>query len=488
MKPLQLRTSLTLAYTAILSVILTALGFGYHSALVRQLDVEVANSLEDQARGLHGYLQFTNGLPVLAYDQSDPEEVAFINDATRYFQVYEATSGRLLTQSPGLEALGLHYTPAEVAELRSRSEPHDVQTDRGRLRLSSTVISPSPGETYLVQVGELLDSVDRSLAGFDRLLLWRILGGLVAAALIGRWLAGRALTPLSRLATSTRAIGIASLHERLTLRGAGDELDEVSNAFNQALARVEESVGEMRQFSAALAHELRTPIAILRGEAEFELAHPVSPDERRERLLSQVDEYDRLTRLINQILTLARAESGEIKLSSEAVKLGELAATVAEQLEPVADARHIALTCDVTQGVTVQGDSGWLERLLLILLDNAIKYTPDDGRISVSVSRTGAVASLAVTDSGVGIPADALPRLFERFYRADSSTSRGTPGVGLGLALAKWIADRHGAAIEVTSTPGNGSTFVVSLRALSESAPGPPADAPVVIRERHSVH
>ena len=190
---------------------------------------------------------------------------------------------------------------------------------------------------------------------------------------------------------------------------------------------------------------ISTPIAILRGEAEFELAHPVSPDERRERLLSQVDEYDRLTRLINQILTLARAESGEIKLSSEAVKLGELAASVAEQIEPVADARHIALTCDVTQDVTVQGDSGWLERLLLILLDNAIKYTPDDGRISVSVSRTGSVASVAVTDSGVGIPADALPRLFQRFYRADSSTSRGTPGVGLGLALAKWIADRHGA-------------------------------------------
>ena len=110
MKPLPLRTSLTLAFTAILAVILTALGFGYHSALVRQLDVEAANSLEDKARGLHGYLQFKNGSPVLAYDRSDPEEVAFINDATRYFQVYDANSGRLLMQSPGLEAMGLQYT------------------------------------------------------------------------------------------------------------------------------------------------------------------------------------------------------------------------------------------------------------------------------------------------------------------------------------------------------------------------------------------
>ena len=145
MKPLPLRTSLSLAYTAILSDVLTALGYGYHSAFVRQLDLEATDSLTEKARSLHGYLQFKNGAPVLAYDRSDPEEAAFINDATRYYQVYDANSGRLLTQSPGLESAGLQYTPAEVAELRARLEPHDVQTDRGRLRLSDTVISPGSG-------------------------------------------------------------------------------------------------------------------------------------------------------------------------------------------------------------------------------------------------------------------------------------------------------------------------------------------------------
>ena len=173
-----------------------------------------------------------------------------------------------------------------------------------------------------MQVGESLDSIDRTLAGFDRVLLWGILGGLVAAALVGRLLAARALTPLSRLAASTRTIGINNLRDRVPVRGAGDELDQVADAFNHALERVDRSVGEMRQFSAALAHELRTPIAILRGEAELELAHPLSADQRRERLLSQVDEYDRLTRLINQILTSARAEAGEITLSTESVDLG----------------------------------------------------------------------------------------------------------------------------------------------------------------------
>ena len=472
MKPLPLRTSLSLAYTAILTAVLTALGFGYHSALVRQLDDEATSGLNEKARALHGYLRFESGQPVLRFDRFDPDEVAFINDATRYYQVYDARSGRLLTQSPGMESLGLHYTPGEVAELGARSEPHDVHTDRGRLRVTDTVLSPAAGESYLVQIGEPLDNVDRALVGFDGLLLWRLVGGLLLAALLGWWLAGRALAPLSRLATSTHGIGISNLHDRLPRRGADDELDQVADAFNHALARVEQSVGEMRQFSAALAHELRTPLAILRGEAELELAHPLSADQRRERVASQIDEYDRLTRLINQILTLARAEAGEIRLSTAPVGLGGLASSVAEQIEPVAGARNITLTCEVEHDVTVDADAGWLQRLLLILLDNAIKYTPDGGLVSVRVSRTGGDARLIVKDSGAGIPPDALPHLFDRFYRAESAGTRQAPGAGLGLALAKWIAERHGATIDVSSAPGAGSTFVVCLPARSAGING----------------
>jgi heavy metal sensor kinase len=462
-KPLPLRTTLSLAYTAVLAVVLTALGIGYHSVVRRQLDAAATASLKENARGLHGYLRFGSGAPVLSYDRSDPEEVAFVNDATRYYQVYDATSGRLLTQSPGMESLGLHYTPAEIAELRSRSEPHDVLTDRGRLRVSSTVIPGAAGQAYLVQVGELLDGVDRSLARTETLLLWRSLAGLAVAALLGRWLAGLALAPLARLATSTRRIGIGRLHDRLPLRGAGDELDQVADAFNQALGRVEKSVGEMRQFSAALAHELRTPIAILRGEAELELARPLSGDARREQLISQVEEYDRLTRLINQILTLARAEAGEITLSRAPVLLGGVAAAVTEQIEPVASAQHITLTCEADSEVTVDGDAGWLERLLLILLDNAIKYTGDDGRVLVRVCRDGDAALLTVRDTGVGISPEALPQVFDRFYRAERGTAGHAAGAGLGLALAKWIVEHHGGTIDVASTPGAGSTFAVRL-------------------------
>ena len=315
MKPLQLRTSLALAYTAILSVVLTAVSLGFHSALVRQLDASLAEALEEKAGALHRYVRFEHGTPVLTFDANDPEEVAFVADATRYYQVYDANTGRLLVQSPGMEAVGLHYTPAEVAEFRAQSETRDFQTDTGRLRVSSSIVAPGAGEAYLIQVGEPLTSIDRALVGFDRLLWLRVTLGLLIAALLGRWLAGRALSPLSRLAADTHSIGIRTLSDRLAIRGTGDELDQVASAFNQTLARLEASVGEMRQFSTALAHELRTPIAILRGEAAFELAHPLPADARQDQLASQIDEYDRLTRLINQILTMARAEGGEIALS-----------------------------------------------------------------------------------------------------------------------------------------------------------------------------
>lgn len=466
MKPLPLRTSLTIVYTGILAVLMTGLAITTHSLFVRQLDEAATTSLEEKAQGLHGYLQFKGGAPVLVYNRDDVDSAAFVDNATDYYQVFDSRDGRLLTQSPGLEALGLHYTPDEVAELRADAGPHDVQTDRGRLRLLTSVISPTPGEVYLVQVGDLLTSVDATLAGFDRLLLWRILGGLALAAVAGRWLAGRALAPLSRLAVATQGIGIKNLAARLSVRGANDELDQVAQAFNHALARVELSVEEMRQFSAALAHELRTPVAILRGEAELALRPSSSDEDLRQVLMRQIDEFDRLTRLINQILTLARAEGGEVKMADQSVDLVALSASVAEQIEPVAAVQGITLTCKVADGVTVKGDAGWLERLLLILLDNAIKFTPEGGRISVTFSCAKGLAHVAVTDTGMGISPDALPHLFERFYRADSARSRQTQGAGLGLALAKWIAERHRGTIDVKSRPGEGSTFTVSLPAL----------------------
>jgi len=458
-KPLPLRTALTLIFALVLSVILTAVGWAYHAALKNQLDTSVSADLEDKARALHGYLRFAGSDVSLAYDPNDADEATFIADATRYYQVYDGNTGQLLLQSPGLESLGLKYTPNEVLEFRGSPGLHDVQTDKGRLRITSTVIAPAKGGLYLVQVGTLLDRLDASLADFDRVLALRTIFGVLIAAAMGFAFSGFALAPLQRLTRHATAIDIGNLKARLPLRGTGDELDQMADAFNQALARLERSVNEMRQFSAAMAHEMRTPLAILRGEAEMALATPLTPEDARERLASQIDEYDRLARLINQILMLARAEAGELSVAASRVDLSEVAAHVAEQVDALADAKGIMLDKRISPGLYVNGDSGWLERLLLILLDNAIKFTPSGGRVTITVSDN----VLSIEDTGVGISRDALPRVFQPFYRADAAQSRRSEGAGIGLALAKWIADAHQAQITVTSTPNHGSTFVVTF-------------------------
>lgn len=464
MKPLPLRASLTLVYAVVLAVILTAEGFAYHAALRAQFENSVTADLEDRARALHGYLQFDRGQLALNYDVNDADEAAFIGEATRFFQVYDAATGQLLRQSPGMAALGLKFTAAEVAEFRGASGLRDVQTDRGRLRITSTVLN-APGGVYLVQVGALLDRLDTSLQEFDRVLIIRTAGGLVIAVLMGLIFSGWALAPLRRLAGDAKDIEITNLRARLPVRGADDELDQVAVAFNQALARLERSVNEMRQFSAAVAHELRTPLAILRGEAEVALASAFTLDQAREQLASQLDEYDRLTRLINQILTLARAESGEIHVTLAPLDLSSLAAAVGDQVEPLAGAKDITLSQHIEPGVRVSGDAGWIERLLLILLDNAIKFTGARGTITLRVTRAGDRAKLVVEDTGVGIDSEALGHIFEPFYRADVAQTRQTEGAGIGLALARWIAGMHGGALTAESTPGRGSAFTLTIPA-----------------------
>jgi heavy metal sensor kinase len=288
--------------------------------------------------------------------------------------------------------------------------------------------------------------------------------GLLVTFVIGRWLAGVALRPLIRLADEAGAIDIADLRPRLPIRGAGDELDVVATAFNDTLGRLEHAVGEMRQFSTALAHELRTPLTALRGEVEMAIRQPGSAEEVGRRFASQLEEIDKLKRLIDQVLTLARAEAGEIRLTRESIDLGQLAGSLVDQLEPVAQAKGVALHSEPALApVVVDGDPNWLERLILNLVDNAIKFTPEGGAIAVSVSREADTARLTVRDTGIGITPERMPHIFERFFRADPARSSGVEGVGLGLSLAKWIVDRHHGRIAVDSQPGKGSTFSIFL-------------------------
>jgi heavy metal sensor kinase len=462
-RPRTLRTDLTLSYVGVLGVFLAALGFGYYHLFARQLDADATGELAEITRGVHGYIRFQDGLPLLAYDRDDPDQAAFVQDATRYYQVYDGNSGRLLVQSAALEPLGLHYTPGEVRAFLEHAAVSDVQTDQRRIRFSNSVLSPSIGERYLVQVGIPLDGRDVALRRLLTLLIWSLPFGLVAVLAVGRWMAGRALTPLARLAAAAQAITITSLHQRVPVRGVDDELDAVADAFNSAVAHLERAIGEMKQFSAAMAHEIRTPLAAIRADMELSLSARRSIEEHRRAAVSQLEEVDKLTRLVGQLLTLARAEAGELSVAHEPVQLAELCRSVVDSMEPVAQAKDVSLTFECSQQAEIVGDAGWLERLVLNLVDNALKFTPSGGAVTLSLRVEDRTARLAVRDTGGGIPADALPHVFARFYRADEARSRSQDGAGLGLSLVKWIVEGHEGTIGVTSRQGHGTTFTVRL-------------------------
>jgi len=453
-------------------LLLGAVSIVSYGVLARWLDEDASTRLRELTEGLHGYLRFTDGEPSLDFNPNDSDQVEFVQEATRYYQLYAIDNGRLVFQSAGLVPLGLHLTPEEVQTYRSRPSPFDIATDYGRLRISNGVIPGEPGRSYLLQVGVSLRTIDAALGRYRDLLLWLALPSLLATALGSWWLSGIALAPLSRLAGAAREIDVSTLQRRLPTRNVRDELDDVARAFNETLGRLEHSVAEMRQFSAALAHELRTPLAALRGEIELALRVAATDDQRRA-LASQIEELDKLTRLIDQVLMLARAEAGQIPLTFAPVNVGDLAASLVEQLEPVAQARGIDLLCERAGPVTVDADAGWLQRLILNLLDNAIKFTREGGRVLLRVSADGGKGRIEVRDTGIGMSPEQAGHAFERFYQADASRSAPNDGVGLGLSLVKWIVDRHHGTIEINSRLGEGSTFTVTLPGSGRRIPPP---------------
>jgi heavy metal sensor kinase len=460
---LPLRARLALVTTILFSVLLLAFGWLSYRLLAQQLDAGLSASLTELTDGLQGYLRFDHGAVSIQYDPSDPDQTAFVSSATRYYQVFDGTTGERLAASGAIGPLGLNLTPGEVHAFLADAGRFDIATDYGRLRISNTVRTAPDGRTYLLQVGVSLGPKDEALARYRALLLWTMPGALLLAGLAAWWLSGFALLPLSRVTAAARAIDVTSLQRRLPLRGAGDELDRVAAAFNETLDRLERAVGEMRQFGSALAHELRTPLAALRAAIELALRTPDATDAQRHAWADQIEEIDRLTRLIDHVLTLARAEAGQIELAFERVDLSAMAETLVEQLEPVAEARAVALRCEPAQRATVSGDVSWLRRLLLNLIGNAIKYTGAHGSIVVRITQEREVVRVDVRDTGIGLAPEDAAHVFEPFFRADKARSSSSEGAGLGLSLVKWIATQHGGTVSVQSRPGGGSTFSVGL-------------------------
>ena len=470
MRPLTLRIKLTLFYSITVSVLLTSFALIYYRVLSVGLDGDLTQEVQDRADGLRGYLRLSEDpsgqdQPAFLYDSTDPDEVAFITKATRYYQVYQIGTGTLLSESDEFRATTVQYTPSDVTHY-AQTAPYifDVHTDQGILRLRNEVVALNR-QPYLLVVGASMDQVQGTLTSFLKALAWLIPSGVFLAAVASWFMAGKALEPVAELGKAAGEIVVTRLDRRLPVRGTRDELDALAIQFNETLARLEQAVGEMKQFTASLSHELRTPLAVLRGEAEIALMQASTPEQYRRVLASQLEEFEKLSRMINQLLMLARAESGDVAITQEPVDLSSMAQSLAEQVEPVAASKKVHLSWECDPGVKITGDPSWIERIILNLVDNAIKFTRPAGHVNVRVSQRDHKGVLEVRDDGIGIAAEAVPHIFERFYRADPSRANRADGVGLGLSLVKWAVDQHHGSIDVESGPGKGSTFRVTFPA-----------------------
>jgi heavy metal sensor kinase len=367
---------------------------------------------------------------------------------------------------------GLLAPPSGLGEARWREEH---LTGGGELLVYALPFASRDGSRFIVETGAPYHQIEGVLRG---LLLTLAVGlpVLVCIAVAGGYVVmRRALRPVDELTQGAERITSRNLGERLPVAHTGDELERLSVSLNRMVARLEEAFTHVRRFTADASHELRTPLTVLRGELEAATQKEGLDPELREVLGSALEETERLSKIVESLLAISRLDAGEARVRRARLDLAELAETTTEQLRLLAEDKNISLGSRAERPVEVEGDRARLKQVIVNLLDNAIKYTPEGGAVDVSVRAGDEKAVLEVSDSGVGIPGDALPYIFERFYRVDKARSRQMGGTGLGLAIVKSICAAHGGRVRVESEEGKGSRFSVELplaRNGAEEEPG----------------
>jgi len=319
------------------------------------------------------------------------------------------------------------------------------------------------GRRFLIVSEGPLDSMAADLELVRDVLLFGMPFLLGLAGLGGYLVATRSLAPLGWMAEQAHRITGSNLESRLDIGKAASELAMLAASFNELLARLDQSFAGMKRFVADASHELRTPLAVIQGEADVSLSQDRPAAEYRESLAIILDESRRLSRLVDDLLNLARADAGRVRLQVDEFYFNDLLAECCRSLQALARARRIELACLPSEDVAYRGDQELLRRLVVNLLDNAIRYTPAGGRITASLETHGEQLLVRIADTGIGISAEAARHIFERFYRVDKARSRAEGGFGLGLSIVKWIAESHRGAVAVSSRPEEGSTFTVTL-------------------------
>jgi len=327
-----------------------------------------------------------------------------------------------------------------------------------QVRILYALLSP----TLIVQVGQAMESQSSFVEAFKRIFIITMSFLIVVATGVGWFMARRTVSGVEAVTSTARKISGGSLQERVPVKPRGDEIDQLAITFNAMLDRIQTLLTEIKEMSDNIAHDLRSPVARIRGMAEVTLTSSKSLGEYENMAASTVEECDRLLDMINTMLLISRTEAGVEKLSRDEVDIAALVRKACDLFQPIAEDKNVTLRCQTRGKSSLLGDARMLQRMLSNILDNAVKYTPPGGQVEVSVSESEKRdIVIIIHDTGAGISAADLPRVFERFYRGDQSRSQ--PGTGLGLSLARAVARAHGGDIAVTSTLNQSSTFTITL-------------------------
>jgi len=474
MRRLSIGVRLTLWYLAIFALAQIVFGAGMWFILRHNLYDLIDDGLETQVDDLKNFLQSQPKDRPIAKLQEEVNETYALEHSGDYLEVY-AENGQLIYRSAFLEA---HQSALLPPDQIKRPIMRNRRIDGRPFRFALQKLGIN-GHVFAVEMGVPADDVVGTLHLFRYYLLMFAPVLLLVAAGGGYWLSRRALSPVDALVRTARQVSGTNLNSRLQKLETGDELQRLSDTLNEMLDRIESAFLRITQFTADASHELRTPVSLIRTEAELALRRSRGEAEYKESLRHILLEAERTTALIEQLLSLARTDSGRETLHLEPVDLRQTLRSVVDGWQQVATIRNLQFSESLdapehdAADSFVMGDDTLLRRLADILLDNAFKYTPSPGSVHLTLESKGESAVITVQDSGIGIAEEDQSKIFERFYRVDKARSRAQGGAGLGLAIAQWIVAQHRGSIAVESRPGQGAAFRVELPMITAPVQNP---------------
>jgi signal transduction histidine kinase len=438
-------------------ILALALGsfFGMRASMYKGIDEELFR----RSQGVDQFFQ-TRGDAAIAELQKELVNGPDLSVGGGLLEVF-GLDGTLLFQSPAVAKHNLTRLPKQYTgdkQLFWDSLPQGNRVRFGARRIQAR------GKTFTIVVAEPLHSFDETLSDFAFVLGVSIPILLLILAGAGFWLSGRAMAPVEQINREARAIKVDNLTSRLSVPKPRDELHTLSQTLNAMLERIEVSVNRLTQFTADASHELRAPLTLIQTAAEYSLRRRRSEEEMVEAMQKVLAEAKRTSTLVDRLMELARSDSGNANLDEIPVDLTMLLKEVVDSISRVARAKKIKLRAVLgDEPALIMGDDAALRELFFNLIDNAVKYTPGSGSVTVALSKSDQTVSVQIADTGIGISEKDIPHVFDRFWRADKVRSRAVGGTGLGLSIAKWIVDQSKGTIKVESTLGLGSRFIVEL-------------------------